>query len=97
MGASLGLLCGLPFGGTGALFGPAMGGLLGHRENPDHPGSHYLHVTRKIEATLEDLTLSRCRMVFMPGVAKRCTLPLLASLSLPNFRHEAQPNRGLWS
>ena len=34
-GASLGLLCGLPFGGIGALFGSAVGGLLGHRESPD--------------------------------------------------------------
>lgn len=34
-GAGLGLLCGLPFGGIGALAGPLIGALLGHGQKPD--------------------------------------------------------------
>jgi len=34
-GASLGLLCGLPFGGIGVLAGPILGALIGERQNPD--------------------------------------------------------------
>ena len=34
-GAGLGFLCGLPFGGFGALAGPAVGALIGHKRNPD--------------------------------------------------------------
>ena len=34
-GAGLGLICGLPFGGIGALAGPMLGALLGSRHNPD--------------------------------------------------------------
>jgi hypothetical protein len=34
-GAGLGLLCGLPFGGMGAIAGPIIGALFGNRQNPD--------------------------------------------------------------
>lgn len=34
-GASIGLICGLPFGGIGALAGPILGAMLGSRQNPD--------------------------------------------------------------
>ena len=34
-GGRLGLLCGLPFGGIGALFGSAVGGFVGHWKNPE--------------------------------------------------------------
>jgi hypothetical protein len=34
-GAGLGLICGLPFGGIGALAGPLLGAMFGSRQNPD--------------------------------------------------------------
>lgn len=34
-GAALGFICGIPFGPIGMVTGPLVGGLAGHRENPD--------------------------------------------------------------